>query len=51
VPARQIRERAFHRIWPKAAAHCLVELPFERIMRRLADFQSNDVEAFCDRWG
>ncbi len=50
VPARPIRER-----FPRAIAERLARIawwdwPFETIMQRLADFQSDDIEAFCARW-
>ena len=50
VPARPIRDR-----FPPAIAARLERIawwdwPFELILQRLADFQSADVEAFCDRW-
>lgn len=50
VPARRIRERL-----PRALAERLQRMawwdwPFATIMERLADFQSTDVEGFCDRW-
>jgi phosphonate metabolism protein (transferase hexapeptide repeat family) len=50
VPARPIRER-----FPKEIAERLTKMawwdwPFETIMQRLQDFQSNDVAAFCDKW-
>lgn len=50
VPARPIRER-----FPRAIAERLQRIawwdwPFEVVMARLADFQSDDVAAFCDRW-
>ena len=50
VPARRIRDR-----FPPSVARRLDRIawwdwPFELILRRLADFQSTDVEAFCGRW-
>lgn len=50
VPARVIRDR-----FPRAIAERLHRIawwdwPFELVMERLADFQSDDVAAFCDRW-
>ncbi len=50
VPARPIRER-----FPRAVAARLARItwwdwPFETIMRRLGEFQSADIVAFCDRW-
>ena len=34
----------------KLAAIAWWDWPFETIMARLADFQSGDIEAFCERW-
>jgi phosphonate metabolism protein (transferase hexapeptide repeat family) len=50
VPARPIRER-----FPRTIAERLIRIawwdwPFEAILERLADFQSSDIAAFCDRW-
>jgi phosphonate metabolism protein (transferase hexapeptide repeat family) len=50
VPARVIRDR-----FPPAIAERLRRIawwdwPFEVIMERLGEFQSDDVAAFCDRW-
>lgn len=50
VPSRPIRDR-----FPPAIAARLDHIawwnwPFELIMQRLADFQSTDIAAFCDRW-
>jgi hypothetical protein len=50
VPARPIRDR-----FPADIAARLVRIawwdwPFDLIMERLADFQSTDIVAFCDRW-
>lgn len=50
VPARRIRDR-----FPPAIAARLQRIawwgwPFAQIMQRLPDFQSGDIEAFCDRW-
>lgn len=50
VPARPIRER-----FPRAVAERLRRIawwdwPFETILQRLREFQSEDVEAFCERW-
>ena len=50
VPARAIRKR-----FPDAVAERLQRIawwdwPFELIMARLAEFQSADVQTFCDRW-
>lgn len=50
VPARVIRER-----FPRAVAERLARIarwdwPFAVIMERLAEFQSADIAAICDRW-
>jgi phosphonate metabolism protein (transferase hexapeptide repeat family) len=50
VPARLLRER-----FPRAIAERLARIawwdwPLDLIMQRLADFQSNDIASFCDRW-
>ena len=50
VPARCIRER-----FPAAIAERLRRIawwnwPFEALMENLADFQSGDVAAFCEKW-
>jgi acetyltransferase-like isoleucine patch superfamily enzyme len=50
VPARPIRER-----FPADIAARLIRIawwdwPFDLVMARLADFQSTDIGAFCDRW-
>jgi phosphonate metabolism protein (transferase hexapeptide repeat family) len=50
VPAKPIRERFPCDIAEKLAAIAWWDWPFETIIERLADFQSNDIEAFCDRW-
>ena len=50
VPAKIIRERFSRSIAEKLASIAWWDWPFETIMARLADFQSNDIEAFCERW-
>jgi phosphonate metabolism protein (transferase hexapeptide repeat family) len=50
VPARPIRERFPRPIAERLARIAWWDWPFDLIMQRLADFQSNDIEAFCDRW-
>jgi phosphonate metabolism protein (transferase hexapeptide repeat family) len=50
VPARKLRDRFSPGIAARFARIAWWNWPFETIMQRLADFQSNDVEAFCDRW-
>lgn len=50
VPARVLRERFSPAIAARLARIAWWDWPFETIMQRLADFQSADIEAFCDRW-
>jgi phosphonate metabolism protein (transferase hexapeptide repeat family) len=50
VPAKPIRERFSREIAAKLEKIAWWNWPFETIMERLADFQSNDIEAFCERW-
>jgi phosphonate metabolism protein (transferase hexapeptide repeat family) len=50
VPARPIRERFSRDIAAKLARIAWWDWPFETIMERLADFQTPDIEAFCERW-
>jgi phosphonate metabolism protein (transferase hexapeptide repeat family) len=50
VPAKIIRERFSRSIAEKLAAIAWWDWPFETIMARFADFQSGDIEAFCERW-
>ncbi len=50
VPAKIIRERFSQPIAEQLAAIAWWDWPFETIMARLADFQSSDIEAFCERW-
>lgn len=50
VPAKFLRERFTREIAAKLAAIGWWDWPFETIMDRLADFQSSDIEAFCERW-
>ncbi|HEY0296589.1 MAG TPA: DapH/DapD/GlmU-related protein [Bordetella sp.] len=50
VPARRIRER-----FPAAIAERLQRIawwnwPFDALMENLADFQSEDMEQFCEKW-
>jgi phosphonate metabolism protein (transferase hexapeptide repeat family) len=51
VPARPIRERFPRDIAAKLARIAWWDWPFETIMERLADFQTADIAAFCERWG
>lgn len=50
VPAKFIRERFTREVAEKLASIAWWNWPFETIMERLADFQSDDIEAFCERW-
>lgn len=50
VPARMIRERFPRDIAARMQAIAWWDWPFEVIMARLADFQHEDVAAFCARW-
>lgn len=50
VPAKFIRERFTRATAEKLASIAWWDWPFETIMERLADFQSSDIEAFCERW-
>ncbi|GAC1040641.1 DapH/DapD/GlmU-related protein [Rhizobium sp. No.120] len=50
IPAKFIRERFTRRIAERLAAIAWWHWPFETIMERLTDFQSSDIEAFCERW-
>ena len=50
VPARPIRERFPRQIAERLRRIAWWDWPFELIMERLADFQSTNIEAFCDRW-
>lgn len=50
VPAKIIRERFSRPIAEKLASIAWWDWPFETIMARLSDFQSSDIEAFCERW-
>lgn len=50
IPAKFIRERFTRSIAERLASIAWWNWPFETIMERLADFQSSDIEAFCERW-
>ncbi len=50
VPAKPIRERFSRSIAERLAAIAWWDWPFETIMARLGDFQSGDIEGFCNRW-
>lgn len=50
VAAKPIRERFPREIAARLQRIAWWDWPFESIMERLADFQSGDVAAFCDRW-
>jgi phosphonate metabolism protein (transferase hexapeptide repeat family) len=50
VPARLIRERFSRPIAERLARIAWWDWPLDVIMQRLADFQSADIEGFCERW-
>jgi phosphonate metabolism protein (transferase hexapeptide repeat family) len=50
VPARPIRDRFAPEIAARLQRIAWWDWPFETIMERLGDFQSDDVATFCDRW-
>lgn len=50
VPSRVIRDRFPRDIAARLQRIAWWDWPFEQVMERLADFQSEDVAAFCDRW-
>lgn len=50
VPARPIRERFPAGIAARLERIAWWDWPFARIMERLPEFQSEDIEAFCERW-
>ncbi|MGL3111896.1 acetyltransferase [Bradyrhizobium sp. BR 1432] len=50
VPAKFIRERFSRTVASRLTAIAWWDWPFETIMARLQDFQSSDIEAFCERW-
>jgi len=50
VPAKPIRERFSRAIAARLARIAWWDWPFETILQHLGDFQSADIEAFCDRW-
>lgn len=50
VPAKAIRSRFPDDIAARLTRIAWWDWPFETIMERLADFQNNDIEAFCERW-
>lgn len=50
VPARMIRERFPRDIAARLARIAWWNWPTETIFARLAEFQSNDIAAFCERW-
>ncbi|TWB61534.1 phosphonate metabolism protein (transferase hexapeptide repeat family) [Rhizobium sp. ERR 922] len=50
IPAKFIRERFTRTIAERLTSIAWWDWPFETIMERLADFQSSDIEAFCERW-
>ena len=50
VPARVIRERFPRGIAARLQRIAWWDWPFAVVMERLADFQTEDVARFCDRW-
>ncbi|NLS00622.1 acetyltransferase [Rhizobium sp. P38BS-XIX] len=50
VPAKFIRERFTRDIAEKLRSIAWWDWPFATIMERLPDFQSSNIEAFCERW-
>ena len=50
IPAKFIRERFTRTVAKRLASIAWWDWPFETIMARLADFQTSDIEAFCERW-
>lgn len=50
VPAKPIRDRFPRAIAARLARIAWWDWPLETIMDRLPEFQSADIEAFCDRW-
>jgi phosphonate metabolism protein (transferase hexapeptide repeat family) len=50
IPAKFIRERFTRTVAERLTSIAWWDWPFETIMERLADFQSSDIEAFCERW-
>ncbi len=50
VPARPIRERFPREVAERLGRIAWWDWPAEIIFERLADFQSTDIEAFCDKW-
>lgn len=50
VPARPIKERFSRETAARLARIAWWDWPFETILERLPDFQSDDIEAFCERW-
>jgi phosphonate metabolism protein (transferase hexapeptide repeat family) len=50
VPAKTIRARFPKDIAVRLAGIAWWDWPFETIIERLADFQSDDIEAFCEKW-
>ena len=50
VPAHPIRERFNRAIAAQLSRIAWWDWPSELIFERLAEFQSDDVEAFCARW-
>lgn len=50
VPARLIRPRFTSGTAERLQRIAWWDWPFDLVMERLAEFQSSDIEAFCERW-
>jgi phosphonate metabolism protein (transferase hexapeptide repeat family) len=50
VPARPIRDRFPRDIAARLARIAWWDWPFETVLARVAEFQTEDIAAFCDRW-
>jgi phosphonate metabolism protein (transferase hexapeptide repeat family) len=50
VPAKTIRSRFSEETAARLTRIAWWDWPFETIIERLADFQSSDIEAFCEKW-
>jgi hypothetical protein len=50
VPARVIKQRFPAEVAARLQAIAWWDWPFEVIMERLADFQNENVAAFCEKW-
>jgi phosphonate metabolism protein (transferase hexapeptide repeat family) len=50
VPAKAIRSRFPDQVAARLTGIAWWDWPFETIIERLADFQSDNIEAFCEKW-